>query len=305
MPSFAPAPSHRRQLSRREVLRVAALAGGGLLGSSLLAACGSNSPSTDATAGTLARIKKTGYVRLSSYQQPPHGWFDISSGTWKGVDVELIQYILPKIGAKHWDYTVADWNAMIPGLEAGRWDMMSIGMSYTTVRAQQVLFSAPAYQYGEAMMVYKGNPHHVQGKGQWSGLKVGGILGSVDDQVVKSVKGAKYVPYQKYSDMYTDLANKRIDVGLVDELEVGYDFKLQPQPNIEVLHTWQGKTSYMTGVVMRKSDAALKAAVDPIIISMVKSGKMLSILTKYGLGKANLPPCENPTKSNAAGALTC
>ena len=31
---------------------------------------------------------------MSSYQQPPHGWFDINSGKYQGIDVEIIEEVL-------------------------------------------------------------------------------------------------------------------------------------------------------------------------------------------------------------------
>jgi polar amino acid transport system substrate-binding protein len=298
-----------RTSSRRDFIRTSAIAGLGLaVAAPLLEACSSSSSAAaggQASGGTLAAIRKSGYARLSSYQQPPHGWFDNASGQWKGIDVDIIQYILPKIGVKHWDYVTADWNAMIPGLQADRWDMMSIGMSYTALRAKQVAFSVPCYQYGEAMIVPKGNPKNITGQAQWPGHKIGGILGSVDDQVIGGVKGATYVPFQKYSDMYADLADGRIDAGLVDELEVVYDFQQTPEPTIEILHQWQGKTTYLTGVVMRQSDTQLKQAVDAVIVTMKSDGTMLQFLQKYGLGQANAVSCTNPTAVNSAGALQC
>ena len=136
---------------------------------------------------------------MSSYQQPPHGWFDINSGKYQGIDVEIIEEVLKGLNIKTWDYVTADWGAMIPGLNACRWDIMSIGMTYTKLRSEQVQFSLPVYQYGVAMLVAKGNPKKIKGKADWKGKKVGGIIGSTDDQVIGGVKGATYVPFTKYS----------------------------------------------------------------------------------------------------------
>jgi ABC-type amino acid transport substrate-binding protein len=99
------------------------------------------------------------------------------------------------------------------------------------------------YQYGVAMLVAKGNPKKIKGKADWKGKKVGGIIGSTDDQVIGGVKGATYVPFTKYSDLYRALSTGRIDAGMVDELQGAYDFKLQPQPKITLVPTFPNTAS--------------------------------------------------------------
>ncbi len=232
-----------------------------LLAASLLAPL--SSPASANTCGdTLSKAQTASYVRMSSYQQPPHGWFDINSGKYQGIDVEIIEEVLKGLDIKAWDYVTADWGAMIPGINACRWDIMSIGMTYTQLRSEQVQFSLPVYQYGVAMLVAKGNPKKIKGKADWKGKKVGGIIGSTDDQVIGGVKGATYVPFTKYSDLYRALSTGRIDAGMVDELQGAYDFKLQPQPKITLLKEWTGKAVGISSIVMRKGDTAWVNAVN-------------------------------------------
>jgi polar amino acid transport system substrate-binding protein len=161
------------------------------------------------------------------------------------------------------------------------------------------------YQYGEAMIVPKGNPKNIKGSADWDGKSVGGILGSVDDQVVGAVKGAKYVPYQKYADMYLDIKNGRIDAGLADETEAAWDFQVQPQPDLEIVHEWTGKTVYLIGMGFRKSDAALQNEVNSWLSKMKADGSLLAILKKYGLTEANVAPCATWSTFNETGAAQC
>jgi len=275
-----------------------------LLGASLLSPM--SSPASAATCtDTLTKAQEASYVRMSSYQQPPHGWFDINSGKYSGIDVEVIEEVLKGLNIKTWDYVTADWGAMIPGLNACRWDIMSIGMTYTKLRSEQVQFSLPVYQYGVAMLVAKGNPKKIKGKADWKGKKVGGIIGSTDDQVIGGVKGATYVPFTKYSDLYRALSTGRIDAGMVDELQGAYDFKLQPQPKITLVKEWTGKAVGISSIVMRTGDTAWVKAVNDQLKIMRTNGKLKAILLKYGMPASAYVTCDAPTSFTKDGIAQC
>ncbi len=275
-----------------------------LLGASLLSPM--SSPASAATCtDTLTKAQDASYVRMSSYQQPPHGWFDINSGKYSGIDVEVIEEVLKGLNIKTWDYVTADWGAMIPGLNACRWDIMSIGMTYTKLRSEQVQFSLPVYQYGVAMLVAKGNPKKIKGKADWKGKKVGGIIGSTDDQVIGGVKGATYVPFTKYSDLYRALSTGRIDAGMVDELQGAYDFKLQPQPKITLVKEWTGKAVGISSIVMRTGDTEWVKAVNDQLKIMRTNGKLKAILLKYGMPASAYVTCDAPTSFTKDGIAQC
>lgn len=275
-----------------------------LVGASLLSPI--SSPASAATCtDTLTKAQEASYVRMSSYQQPPHGWFDINSGKYSGIDVEVIEEVLKGLNIKAWDYVTADWGAMIPGLNACRWDIMSIGMTYTKLRSEQVQFSLPVYQYGVAMLVAKGNPKKIKGKADWKGKKVGGIIGSTDDQVIGGVKGATYVPFTKYSDLYRALSTGRIDAGMVDELQGAYDFKLQPQPKITLVKEWTGKAVGISSIVMRKGDTEWVKAVNDQLKIMRTNGKLKAILLKYGMPASAYVTCDAPTSFTKDGIAQC
>jgi polar amino acid transport system substrate-binding protein len=275
-----------------------------LVGASLLAPM-SSPASADSCTDTLTKAQAASYVRMSSYQQPPHGWFDINGGKYQGIDVEVIEEVLKGLNIKSWDYVTADWGAMIPGLNACRWDIMSIGMTYTKLRSEMVQFSLPVYQYGVAMLVAKGNPKKIKGKADWKGKKVGGIIGSTDDQVIGGVKGATYVPFTKYSDLYRALSTGRIDAGMVDELQGAYDFKLQPQPKITLLKEWTGKAVGISSIVMRTGDTAWVNAVNDQLKIMRTNGKLKAILLKYGMPASAYVTCDAPTSFTKDGIAQC
>jgi polar amino acid transport system substrate-binding protein len=236
---------------------------------------------------SLTKMKTTKYALLASYQEPPHDWFDAADGKWKGIDNDIVEYMLKDLGVDKWDFIVADWSGLIPGLQAKRWDLMSVGMSITDKRKEEINFSEPMYQYGSALIVKTGNPKNIKGTSDFPGKRIGAILGSTDLDTVKA-GGAEAVSYKQHSDLFADVMSGRIDAAMADETTTGYAFVVQPNPEMEVLHDWQGKTPRPTGIGMRKEDTALKAFVDQEIVKMKADGTLLKILQKYGLGDANM-----------------
>ncbi len=239
-------------------------------------------------ADTLTKLKTTKYALLASYNEPPHDWFDPTDGKWKGIDNDIVEHILRKLGVEKWDFIVADWSALIPGLQAGRWDLMSVGMSITDKRKQEIAFSEPIYQYGDAIIVRKGNPKNIKGKADWVGKKMGGILGATNLDEIKAVAGAEAVPYKQHGDMFADVKAGRIDGALADETTTGYAFVVNPEPELEVLQVWVGKAPRPSGIGFRKEDVTLKTAFDAELANMKADGTLLAILKRYGLSEVNL-----------------
>ncbi len=259
------------------------------VGAAALAAVALLAP-PDAAADTLDRIKEAKYITLGSYNEPPHNWVEPSGGGYKGIDYEIAAAILKKLGIDTIYEIPVDWAGLIPGLQAGRWDMLAVGMSITPERAKQVAFTRPIYQYGSALIVPKGNPKSIKGLDDFPGHKVGAILGGTDADLIKSVKGAELVAYKTHPEMLSDLKAGRIDAALAGETTAAYANVEHPEPAVELLHEWQGKASRPTGFAFRTDDTRLREYVEEQLDAMKKDGSLAAILEKYGLSARNIVP---------------
>jgi polar amino acid transport system substrate-binding protein len=56
---------------------------------------------------------------------------------------------------------LTEFSSLIPGLQAGRFDMIAAGMYVKPERCREIAFSNPTYGVGEAFAVLKGNPKKV------------------------------------------------------------------------------------------------------------------------------------------------
>ena len=105
----------------------------------------------------LDTLNKTGEISIGYSNEEPFAYAD-ASGKVTGESPEIARIIFKKLGAKKVDSVLTEWGALIPGLHAGRFDVIAAGMYITPERCKQVLFTDPQYQLGDTLLVKPGNP---------------------------------------------------------------------------------------------------------------------------------------------------
>ncbi|KML61346.1 amino acid ABC transporter substrate-binding protein [Burkholderia cepacia] len=95
-------------------------------------------------------------VRIAYIEEPPFYW-TADDGSVTGADIELAEVVLRAIGVTEIEYHPTSFDALLPGVQAGRWDM-NVPIFVTAERAQHVAFSAPVWAIGDGFLVQAGNP---------------------------------------------------------------------------------------------------------------------------------------------------
>jgi polar amino acid transport system substrate-binding protein len=109
---------------------------------------------------TLERVQRTGEIRIGYANEAPFA-FTRADGKVTGESPEIARQVFEKIGVKKINAVLTEWGGLIPGLLAGRFDVIAAGMYVTPERAKQVLFTDPHYQIGDTLLVARGNPHQL------------------------------------------------------------------------------------------------------------------------------------------------
>lgn len=124
----------------------------------LLAACAFALASGAALADSLLeRAQSQGYIRVGFANEVPYG-YATPAGQLTGEAPEIAKAILTRMGIGEVDGVLTEFAALIPGLRAGRFDMIAAGMFVTPKRCGQILFSEPTYSVGQAFLVKADNP---------------------------------------------------------------------------------------------------------------------------------------------------
>jgi polar amino acid transport system substrate-binding protein len=142
---------------------------------SLLAACGAVTPETVTVVETvevekeveveaeasqesaLERAMREGVVRVGFANENPYAYAE-PDGTLSGEAVEVARTIFQRLGIPEMEGVLTEFGSLIPGLQAGRFDVITAGMYVNPTRCEQVLFANPEYTIGEALVVEAGNP---------------------------------------------------------------------------------------------------------------------------------------------------
>ncbi len=131
---------------------------------------------------TLEKARREGYIRVGFANEAPYG-FATPDGKLTGESPEVAKAVLAKLGIKQVDGVLTQFGSLIPGLQAGRFDIIAAGMFITPKRCAQVQFSEPTYGIGQAFLVKKGNPKAIKDYGTIAAnkdLKLAVMAGAVE-----------------------------------------------------------------------------------------------------------------------------
>lgn len=133
--------------------RLAALVAALLL---VLAACGGDDDDAGGD-GLLTELQDSGTITIGVAGEAPYGYLD-EDGNATGAAPEVAKAVLAELGIDNVEAEVVEFGALIGGLQAGNYDMITAGMYINSDRAQEILFSDPDYCIQDSMLVAAGNP---------------------------------------------------------------------------------------------------------------------------------------------------
>jgi polar amino acid transport system substrate-binding protein len=292
--------------SRRSILRGALAAGGALAVPGLVAACSK----TDSGGDTLAKIKKQGSVTIGFAGEQPYGFKQ--GGELTGEAPTLHKKIFKAMGVdKVSGVLVQNFDALIPGLIANHFDVISAGMAITPERCKQVLFSEPEFVGATALMVKKGNPKKLSELK--SVAKTGANLGVLTAAVEKDyataagVSDSKIKSYGGQQDALDALVNGQIDAIALTDISLHWLAHINSGKPVEVLASFKpmldGKAQTSAGgAVFRKADGSLRDAFNKQLKKITSDpSEYVSLIGKFGFTNGNVPPASLTTAELCKG----
>jgi len=122
----------------------------------VVAACGDDSGGGDG-GGVLEELQESGTITVGVAGEAPYGFVD-ADGNVAGAAPAVAEAVLEELGITDMQAEVVEFGALIGGLQAGNFDMITAGMYINADRAQEILFSDPDYCIQDSMLVEEGNP---------------------------------------------------------------------------------------------------------------------------------------------------
>ncbi len=278
----------------------------GLMSTLLFAGCSSEQaagPQTGdkpATAeSTLEKAKKQGFITVGFANEIPYA-YATPDGKLTGEAVEVARVILQNMGIKEMNGVLTEFGSLIPGLKAGRFDMITAGMYITPKRAMEVAFANPDYSIGEAIAVKQGNPlklHSYKDIADNAKAKIAVMSGAIEIEYLEKsgVKKEQMVIVPDQPSGVAALQAGRADAitmtgpSLQAVLDSAKDASLERvqdfvQPEID------GKSIRGYGAAaFRKADQDFIDAYNQELEKLKQSGELLKILKPFGFTEQELP----------------
>lgn len=249
---------------------------------------------------TLEKARRQGYVRVGFANEAPFG-YATPDGKLTGEAPEVARAVLARMGIPEVDGVLTEFGSLIPGLKAGRFDIIAAGMFITPKRCQQISFSEPSYGIGQAFLVPEGNPKSLNtyaDVAQQPDIKLAVMAGAIEREYAKEagVPMGQLVSLPDPPSMLAAVQAGRADAAALTALSIanladkGNDVESTPP-----FATVAG-TSVMGhgGFGFRKNDRNLLEAFNQHLTAFLGSQEHLELVTPLGFGKGFLP-----TKSTA------
>ena len=248
----------------------------------LLAACGggknSGDPTSDAPADLLAKIREKGSVTIAMEGTWAPWTYHDEADRLVGYDVEVGQKIAEKLGVEA-EFIEGEWDGLLAGLEAGRYDIMINGVDITPERQQKYDFSTP-YAYNRTAVIVRGDDDSIKTMEDLAGKNTANTISSTYAEVAEKY-GAAVTGVDDLNQTMELLLSGRIDATLNAEVTF-YDYmKAHPDANIKIACIDPEETS--VAIPMRKGDetASLLAAVNQALAELAAEGELTALSEKY------------------------
>lgn len=267
----------------------------GLLTTGVAAAAGLL-PIKSAMAQTaLERARKAGYIRIGFANEAPFG-YATEDGKLTGEAPEVAKVILKKMGIAEVDGVLTEFGSLIPGLQAGRFDIIAAGMFINPKRCKEINFSEPSYGIGQAFLVPKGNPKKLKDYSSIAGnadLKLAVMSGAVESGYAKDsgVKTEQLVMLPDPPSLLAAVQSGRADAAALTALSIAnLASKGEGVEMTEPFGTVAGKSVVgHGGFGFRKEDTDLLDEFNKNLKQFIGTPEHLALVTPFGFGKGFLP----------------
>jgi len=237
--------------------------------------------------GSLERVKNQGYAVSAVNQELPFAELK-SDGELVGVLPDVVESVLKAAGIGEFRGVLIDWGAMIPGLQARRYDLVSGGLFINPKRCDVILFSEPVLCDTEGFLTKKGNPTGVTSYAELaahSTATAAMAAGTIEHMAAKRFgvdedrimlwegnlqNGVQLVRIGRADILLTPMGSAK---DVISKAKDADDFELIP------IHDFAAGCA---AIGFHSKDRELRDAFDVGLKKLQDSGEFDAILTKYG-----------------------
>ncbi|MBB4076769.1 polar amino acid transport system substrate-binding protein [Bartonella fuyuanensis] len=218
---------------------------------------------------------------VSEGTYPPFSYID-SNNKLQGFDID-ISYALCKKMKVTCTIVTQDFEGMIPGLIAKKYDAIVASLSYTQERLQKIDFTDPYYDTALAVIVTKASGIKEISIQSFKGKNLGVQSNTTQAAYAEDHYASGEVKIKLYPstiEVNRDLLNHRLDMIIVDKLQALNWLKNEGKDCCKLLGTL-GETKFPVAIALRQNDNELKNKFNEAIKEIRSDGTYEKIMRKY------------------------
>lgn len=262
-----------------------------LSGALALAAASTVQPAAAACTSSIpadALIKKGALIMSTNPTLPPLQYTD-GSGQLKGMRIELGEEIAKRLCLTP-EYVKIDFDAMVPGLQSGRWDVINTGIFVTDARTR-IMQMIPYENQAISISATSSNPLKITKTDDLAGHTVGVEIGGFEEAqaraMMKDMTARGLTPFtlrtfDTFSIAYQALGAGQLDaVVSIDAVAGEYQKRGGFARVVSGIHP--------TPVALAAKSPALASAIAGVLDEMQKDGSYQKLFAKYGMKPLDAP----------------
>jgi cystine transport system substrate-binding protein len=224
----------------------------------------------------LDSIKSAGVLKIGTEGTYAPFSFHDQKNDLVGFDVEIGRAVAEKIGVKA-EFLEGKWDGLIAGVDANRYDVVINQVGITDARKAKYDFSEP-YTTSRAVVIVRADDDSIKSLADLKGKKSAQSLTSNFGQMAVKA-GAELVGTDGFDQSIALVLQRRADATVNDSLSF-YDFKTK-KPDAPVKIAATQDAAEQSGILFRKGEPALKAALDKALADIKTDGTYAKISQKY------------------------
>jgi polar amino acid transport system substrate-binding protein len=248
---------------------------------------------------TLEKAKSNGYVRVGFPNQVPYA-YATAKGQLTGADAELARMVVERMGIGEMDGVLTEFASLIPGLKAGRFDVV-LAMFVNPKRCAEIAFAEPIYGIGQALVVQKGNPKSIMSYDDLisrDDVKFAIMSGAVQGIYAKklNIPEGRVMGFPDGPSAVAAVGTGRADAFGISSLSARRLVEAAgPDAGVELVSGFKdpvidGKAARGYGAFgFRKEDADLLAEFNAALSDILGSPEHLETIKSFGFAEDNLP----------------
>lgn len=244
------------------------------------AGAGTDAGADSSSAGDdlLAKVQNSGKLVIAMEGNWAPWTYENEDGELVGFEVEVSRAVAEKLGVTP-EYVTGEWDGLLAGVQAGRYDVMANGVGYTEERAQAYYYS-DFYAFNRTALVVRRDNEEIKSLEDLDGKTTCNSANSTY-QLLAEKYGATVKDVESLAGTIDELMAGRVDATLNAEVSINDYMREQPDADIKIVA--YDPDVEQVGMIMPygASSDSLRDAINQALEELRADGTLTEISNKY------------------------